>query len=241
MWRGPLRRCEEETVSLCAQEYPPRAGLPVWALTPYLGGPRRMVLQWKNHVRADLRPFFGAVGRLGAAQLAPMLAGPDGGGYDGDGIGGDWVGGDGVGGDGLDGGEELVVVPAPSGWRRRLRRQLVVADLARAVTEGLQQKFQPGAQQCGWRGPNVRVRTADVLRTPDASLHRLGASQRAASRRVRLRPGEPPAGPVLLVDDVVTTGSTLAACRRALAANGIHVLGALVLAATPPPGSTTWQ
>ncbi len=214
LWRGPLRRCEDETVSLAAQEHPPRPALPVWALTAYRGGARRMIVQWKNHGRADLGPFFTDVGGHIARQVVPLLAGAQ-------------------------GPEGLTLVPAPSGWRRRLRRQLVVADLARAVATGLDQSSgaAPGAV------PPVHV--ADVLRTPDGSLHRLGASQRTAARRVRLRPGRAVRravrGPVLLVDDVVTTGATLAACRRVLEARGARVLGAVVLAATPSPGSTIWR
>ncbi len=43
----------------------------------------------------------------------------------------------------------------------------------------------------------------------------------------------------ILVDDVLTTGATLAAVERALERRGHDVLGATVLAATPAPGRAT--
>ena len=43
----------------------------------------------------------------------------------------------------------------------------------------------------------------------------------------------------ILVDDVLTTGATLAAVERTLEGCGHDVLGATVLAATPTPGRGT--
>ncbi|MBK8445967.1 MAG: ComF family protein [Micropruina sp.] len=61
----------------------------------------------------------------------------------------------------------------------------------------------------------------------------LDVAQRAENRRASLgaRAGEP--GAVLLVDDIITTGATLAEAARALGEAGHTVLGAAVVAATP--------
>ncbi|MFL6144456.1 MAG: ComF family protein [Labedaea sp.] len=64
----------------------------------------------------------------------------------------------------------------------------------------------------------------------------LDAPARAANLRGRLRrvpAGTPPPGqPVVLLDDVITTGATAAACTEVLAAGGIPVRAVLVLTAT---------
>ncbi|WP_043659312.1 hypothetical protein, partial [Cellulosimicrobium cellulans] len=67
----------------------------------------------------------------------------------------------------------------------------------------------------------------------------VGPSAGARRGRPGRRPSTGAPAPVvacLLVDDVVTTGATLAACERALTSAGALVLGAVALAATPSPG-----
>jgi predicted amidophosphoribosyltransferase len=199
-----------------------RAVLPVWCLTPYRGPARNVVVAWKDRGRADLgRELGGGLGTA-AGRLAPALAAA------------------------LVPSRQLAhaparargrhpsalaVVPAPSSRAaRRERGREPVRELAAAVARGL-----------GPAGLDARVVAALRQRGRTHDQVGLGARARAENLRGRLavtRSATALAGaPALLVDDVLTTGATLAACEESLARAGVLVVGALVLAATPAPSA----
>ncbi|WP_216610003.1 ComF family protein [Cellulosimicrobium protaetiae] len=190
--------------------------LPVWAPADYAGPVRGVVVAWKDRGRADLdRPLGGAASRAGAAVGRLLLAGSPA---------------------PLPPRAAVLVVPAPtSAAARRARGRDPVAVLARSVASGLVATGVAArtAPLLGQRG-HPRDQVGLGARARGARLGTVGLATGPAARR-RAEDARRDRVACLLVDDVVTTGATLAACETALADAGLPVLGALVLAATPAP------
>jgi predicted amidophosphoribosyltransferase len=206
---APPRRCEDGAPRLDRLDGVPP--LPVWTLADYAGGLRDVVVAWKDRGRADLDAPLSTAARRAGTLLSAELAGP--------------AGAPGV----------LVAAAPTSRAARRARGRDPVAALARAFASGL---------AGGATDRVVPVRAAHVLAQRGRSRDQVGLGARARGARlgaVAVAPGPRArrllaAGPaVVLVDDVLTTGATLAACETALARAGLPVLGAFVLAATPAP------
>ncbi|MGO1590581.1 MAG: ComF family protein [Ancrocorticia sp.] len=107
------------------------------------------------------------------------------------------------------------VVPAPSRGRKH-KGLFVAGHIAAGVAEG------------------IGARVDDVLR-----VRRSKATGRLQGRGAKSRGiyavRRPHAEHVILVDDVLTSGATLAGCARAVEECGRHVVAAIVLAAAPDP------
>lgn len=116
----------------------------------------------------------------------------------------------------------LVPVPSSAAAVRSRGR-----DATAAIAVGAARRLRPG------RPVRVVRLLRPVRRLADQSG--LTATQRqvnlAGAYRVR-RTRSPPTGQVIIVDDLVTTGASIAEATRALTAAGYDVLGAAVLAAT---------
>ncbi|WP_298992072.1 ComF family protein [uncultured Pseudokineococcus sp.] len=202
-------------------ELPVATAPPVRAAARYDGAARGLLLAWKERGRHDLSPLLAdALRRAGAAALD---AAADAGVMDAGLVDGGLVN---RGPTGAAGGP-LALVPAPSTRAAvRARGDDLVADLARRWSTSLAR---------GGRAAPVR-RVLAMRRGAGDQVGRT-AAQRTAARRGALVVRAAPPRRCLLVDDVVTTGSTLAEAARVLALAGCRVEGAVVVLAAPPPGA----
>lgn len=123
-------------------------------------------------------------------------------------------------------GGPLRVVPIPSARTTVAERGFDLTGMmaARAARELRRQ----GLDALAWKGLRQARPTRDQAG--------LGIVERSANRRATLTARSAAPATVLLVDDIVTTGATLAEASRALESAGHDVLGAAVVAATRRTG-----
>lgn len=126
----------------------------------------------------------------------------------------------------------VAVVPAPSSsasLHRRGRWQTLT--LARAVAEGLRRH--------GIEAAVVPMLTMRHVRDRAVQLHGGRRSGRVRGRILVEHAGRCPGTDAVVVDDIVTTGSTMRQCVEVLNESGLRVLTCLALAYTPQSDQAT--
>ncbi|WP_234010456.1 ComF family protein [Streptomyces sp. SPB074] len=189
-------------------------GLPgVSAAVAYEGRVRTMVLAYKE------RGALGLAGPLGAALAAAVGQGGEARGVHGDGARG--AGGFGRGRSGGAGAGPVVLVPVPSARRAvRARGHDHVAGLARAAARRLRAEGR-AAHVLPALVPCREVRDQAGLGARERRANLAGAL-RVRAGALRLLREAPPHTAFVLVDDVMTTGATIAEAARALRAADVE-------------------
>lgn len=201
---GRCRGAFEARPSLARPKPPPRGLPPTHCAAVYDGIVRAVLVAHKEHGQLALTQPLGRA--LGAAVVAAVgtttLVGPP-------------------------AGAPVVIVPVPSSWAGRRRRgHDPVTRMARVASGVL-------AQQ------GIVARVERVLRHQRRVADQAGLTAAARAANLsgaltvpRRRAARVAQRRVVVVDDVITTGATLAEASRALRDAGAEVLGAAVVAAT---------
>ena len=185
---------------------------PVFALADYDDVVRKVIVSWKNTVNRGLTKTLVRTVTRCATSI-------------------EWDGG------------AVSIVPAPSRFRRRHDGRFVAGHLARALGAGIDAAVNEHRGRAG----DVQISVAryrDVLATATISFAGVrgyprtensflgGRGIKGRGIRVRRPAG---GGRAILVDDVLTSGATLAGCARALKECDVEVVAAFVLGAALDP------
>jgi predicted amidophosphoribosyltransferase len=211
---GTCRDCAaalEVLTPFATAPVPPPAGMPPCvAVGPYGGALRGALLAYKERGRHRLARPLGA---LLAGAIAEIARDPA---------------------------EPVRVIPVPS--TARAVRERHGDHMTRLATHAVRR-----LRAAGWRAADIVQPLRALPRVDSASLDAVGRAAAAEnSLRIRpsrigvSRPGSTMGTSLVVVDDIVTTGATLAALTARLREVNMQVTGAAVLAATrrrkTPPG-----
>ncbi|MDD7384520.1 MAG: hypothetical protein SPI12_02960 [Actinomycetaceae bacterium] len=194
------------------------AMMPVFSLGAYSGIRRHIIISWKHTLDRDLDAAIRRVILASWASLRQLIV-PE---------------------HPLTDAPSLVFIPAPSRFRRFHDGRFVAGKLATSFALAALSEHIPAGVwdplSSGWalrRGSTVsgrREKTSHITMAPWRT-----AARELGGLRWFVAPTNGGSTLFILVDDVVTSGATLAACSRALALHGIHVHAALTLAAAKNP------
>ncbi|MGN6521964.1 MAG: ComF family protein [Actinomycetes bacterium] len=211
--QGCLRPLGQPPRTVQPRPVPPE--LPqVWARCGYVGAVRAAIIAHKDEGRRELRPL------LAWGLTAPLLA----------------AAGAAVAEPARQGAGPVVVVPVPSSAKARRRRgeeplTELLADAVSLVAAYGSAELPPALRH---RPLLLAPALAATRRVRDQA----GLGQRERERNLRgvfaaTRPALLRGSDVVLVDDVLTSGATLADAARAVRACGARHVAAAVIAATP--------
>jgi predicted amidophosphoribosyltransferase len=185
--------------------YPTPPGLPKCATAlAYSGNVRRLLIAYKERGRRDLAPFLASAVWQALLALPDLRAGVG------------WQG------------RRLLLIPVPAS-RAALRARGVdhVAVLLRALLRQLPPQSRRHVSWGQLLEPTRRVADQAGLNAADRRVNLAGSLRIRSGGGYRATRGSPL---VVIIDDVLTTGATIAEAARALRAGGVRPNGAAVIA-----------